>query len=43
MYYYCRLRGFKAKQIPADYVLQISGQPCMKFAEKKEAPSSSKK
>lgn len=33
----CRAYGFKSHHIPADYVLHASGQPCMKFAEKKRS------
>lgn len=30
----CKAYGFKLKQIPSDYVLQVSGHACMKFEEK---------
>lgn len=30
----CKAYGFKTKQIPSDYVLQVSGHACMKYEEK---------
>lgn len=30
----CKAYGFKTQQMPADYVIRASGEPCMKYEEK---------
>ncbi|HHW37852.1 MAG TPA: hypothetical protein GXX18_11515 [Bacillales bacterium] len=34
----CKAYGFKSRQIPSDYVLQVSGHTCMKYEAKNNTP-----